>query len=268
MKYGAMSSPLRDPREEIREFASMGFDFAELSMDPPKGLPENLSLLVPELKATLSTYGVGLVVHMPTFVWVADLTPRIRRASLEETVEALTVARSLGASYVVLHPGGFSGLGEMVREKSQQIALESLGYLIHSARELGMILAIENMFPKGGWLVTPEDFLGVMERFPELMMTLDVGHGFIKGGLQRVFSFIDRLGDRIIHVHMSDNWGERDDHLPIGAGRIPFSEVVSRLKHRGYEGGITLEVFSPDRDYLRISRDKLRCMWDEPSPRG
>jgi hypothetical protein len=38
---------------------------------------------------------------------------------------------------------------------------------------------------------------------------------------------------------------------------------VRRLQSVGYDGTITLEVFSPDRHYLAYSRDLLRRTWDE-----
>jgi sugar phosphate isomerase/epimerase len=38
--------------------------------------------------------------------------------------------------------------------------------------------------------------------------------------------------------------------------------AVRALKANGFDGTITLEVFSPDRHYLEYSRDLLRRMWD------
>jgi sugar phosphate isomerase/epimerase len=92
-------------------------------------------------------------------------------------------------------------------------------------------------------------------------MTLDTGHANIdtRGG-RRIFSFIRRFGDRIGHVHASDNRGGRDEHLPIGGGNIDFSKLVRRLCETGYGETITLEVFSEDRRKLAESRDRLRRM--------
>jgi sugar phosphate isomerase/epimerase len=73
--------------------------------------------------------------------------------------------------------------------------------------------------------------------------------------------FIRTFPDRIYHVHANDNLGKNDDHLPIGAGIIDFPEIVKGLKGIGYDETITLEVFSRDRDYLRLSRDKLAAMF-------
>ena len=53
--------------------------------------------------------------------------------------------------------------------------------------------------------------------------------------------------------------------LPVGAGTVNFSEIVNALKNIGYDDTITLEVFSKDRDYLKISREKLEAMFSRLS---
>jgi sugar phosphate isomerase/epimerase len=39
--------------------------------------------------------------------------------------------------------------------------------------------------------------------------------------------------------------------------------VIPMLKQSGYDGTITLEVFSPDRRYLLFSREKLKELWEK-----
>ena len=73
--------------------------------------------------------------------------------------------------------------------------------------------------------------------------------------------FIERFPDRIDHIHISDNLGEEDNHLPVGAGTVNFHEIVKALKGIGYAKTITLEVFSKDRDYLKMSRNKIEAMF-------
>jgi sugar phosphate isomerase/epimerase len=34
------------------------------------------------------------------------------------------------------------------------------------------------------------------------------------------------------------------------------------VKATGYDGTITLEIFSPDRDYLAMSLKKVRAIWE------
>ena len=49
----------------------------------------------------------------------------------------------------------------------------------------------------------------------------------------------------------------------LGAGTIDCRRPLTTLKKSGYDSTITLEVFTPDRLYLKHSRDVLRRMWDE-----
>jgi len=44
---------------------------------------------------------------------------------------------------------------------------------------------------------------------------------------------------------------------------VDVRRTVRSLKRCGYDGTITLEVFTPDRHYLDYSRDLLQRMWDE-----
>ena len=57
--------------------------------------------------------------------------------------------------------------------------------------------------------------------------------------------------------------GNADLHLPLGAGNIDVRKEIGALKRCGYDGPITLEVFTPDRQFLAYSRDVLRRIWDE-----
>jgi len=50
----------------------------------------------------------------------------------------------------------------------------------------------------------------------------------------------------------------------LGAGTIDVPHYVRSLKANGYDGTITLEVFSEDDTYLKHSRDVLRKLWGSP----
>ena len=77
----------------------------------------------------------------------------------------------------------------------------------------------------------------------------------------KTIDFINLFADRIDHIHISDNFGKEDNHLPIGTGTIDFPKIVKALKEIGYNKTITLEIFSRDKDYLKISRDKLAALF-------
>lgn len=265
MLYGAMNFPVRSVLKELDTISGLGFDYLELAMDPPKAHYQIVRQQKGDLLSALAGLKMGLVCHLPTFVSTADLTEGLREASVNEVIESLETAAELEPIKVVLHPGYIGGLGVFVMEHAREYAIKSLDAIVGKADQLGLSLCIENMFPRSNSLVDAEDFGAIFERYPTLKLTLDTGHAHMgdKGG-ERVLDFINRFHDRIYHIHANDNFGKEDNHLPIGAGTIDFPKIVKSLKRAGYDETITLEVFSRDRDYLKISRDKLKAMFAGP----
>ena len=262
MLYGTVNSPLRPILGEVKAIAELEFDYLELAMDPPHGDTRSLKKQKREIREHLTQHDLGLVCHLPTFLSTADLTDRIRKASIDETLDSLDVAAELEPLKVVLHPSYIMGLGVFVPELARAHAMESLEILVDKAHGLGLCLCLENMFPRTHWLINPEEFVDILAKFPTLNLLLDVGHAHIEdAGGKKCLRFIEMFPDRIGHLHVSDNFCKEDQHLPIGVGIIDFSRVVKALKRVGYNDTITLEVFSRDRNYLKMSKRKMEGMW-------
>jgi sugar phosphate isomerase/epimerase len=118
------------------------------------------------------------------------------------------------------------------------------------------------MAPNSFSLGTPAQFHDLFESFPEFKLTLDVGHANLgPGGFNRTITFIKQFEDKIGHIHMSDNFGKQDNHLPIGAGIIDYPNILKALSATSFNGAITLEVFSKDKEFLLLSRKKIHGMW-------
>ena len=56
------------------------------------------------------------------------------------------------------------------------------------------------------------------------------------------YEIIDAMGDRIVHVHLSDHDGDRDCILP-GKGLCDFGQIFYRLSSLGYKGDYVVEVY-------------------------
>jgi sugar phosphate isomerase/epimerase len=119
---------------------------------------------------------------------------------------------------------------------------------------------IENL--PGDYNTAPQ--LGeLLDPVPELGLHLDIGHANLRVPQNTTEEILAAYGSRLRHVHLHDNRGGNDDlHLPLGAGNVDFQRAIRALKKCGYDGTITLEVFTPDRRYLEYSRDLLRQRWD------
>ena len=262
MLYGAMNNPVLPVLDELEEIAGLELDFFELTMDPPEAHYSQVLKKRDVLRSALDHHGLKLVCHMPTFVSLADLTDSLRNASLNEVLQSMETAAELEPLKMVVHPAHISGMGSYVLDTASRYAMESLAAIVDKSESLGIPLCLENMFPRGGFCVEPDDFTVVFKRFPDLQLTLDTGHANINSLRgKRIIRFIESFADRIGHVHVSDNLGKDDSHLPIGAGNIRFPEIIKALKRAGYEGTVTFEIFNPDRGYLKLSRDKFDRLW-------
>ena len=86
----------------------------------------------------------------------------------------------------------------------------------------------------------------IVLRFPEnrVGVCIDLGHANI---IETVQGAIRNAGNRLIHIHASDNHGEKDDHLIPGEGNIHWKMVMQELRKADFQGAFTLEL----RDYTR-----------------
>lgn len=259
MHFGAMNFPVMPVLGEIEAIGRLGMDYVEIAMDAPQAHHLQLRREKNAVTRALARSGLDLVCHLPTFVYTAHLTDAIRRASLNEMIESLEVAGELGAQKVVVHPGYIDGLAVHVQDHALNLAFESLDKIGERGRQLGITLCVENMFPRAGPFAEPDDLDAVFRSFPDFKFVLDTGHANIGDNTgRRVLDFIERHHQRLEHLHLSDNSGYVDEHLPLGYGTIGFKAVARALRQVGYDKTATLEIFVEDRYELVKSRNKFQ----------
>lgn len=77
----------------------------------------------------------------------------------------------------------------------------------------------------------------------DLLMTIDINHSNLREDLLEVCANADGL---IANVHMSNNHGEWEDHLPPYDGVIDFEATFAALREHGYCGPANLEMHGPE----------------------
>jgi sugar phosphate isomerase/epimerase len=258
MQIGAMNHPARDPLEEIHWIGEHGFDFVDFTLEPPAADPQQIDARA--ITAALAQYGLGVVAHTPWFIPVSSPLAGIRSATLTELRRCLVAAQAIGASTMNVHyrpiPRVFSA------EQSIAWHVETLAPLCDLAAQAEITIVLEHV-PEGGQRQL-ENIVEILHRVQRLGFHLDSGHAKLESSYDRFNDYVDILGNKIRHVHLSDNDGSSDQHLPLGAvGRLltDWPGHIRRLKQSGYDETITLEVFAPCREYLLVSRDLLRNWW-------
>ena len=250
----AMNSPKASLAEEISLFGEMGFDFVEVTIESPGATPEKILSKKKEVLDALHSYNFGVLTHYPWYFSVAHPYSGIQGAILHEFGRAFDAAVVLGAKKATLHTE-FMPAGIQDRPVHVAKTIESMRRLSKEASDRGLQLLVENYNASS---FSIKEFKLLFSEL-DIGMTLDVGHASTADG-EGVDSYLADFRKRISHVHLHDNDRRSDQHLPLGAGKIDIPRAVKELK-AAYDGTITLEVHSQDRDYLRISREKLEIMW-------
>ncbi|MDH7510685.1 MAG: sugar phosphate isomerase/epimerase family protein [Methanolinea sp.] len=166
--------------------------------------------------------GIFLSVHAPTAdINLASCRETVRNASVEIIAGVCQKAAEMGASHVVVHPG-FCPWREQEKESFSAL-LRSLDDLVRIQEQTGMTVAVENM---GSWEMCHFRDPGLLPELSGrgLSFCLDVGHAFLNGVLD---DFLSRGSPCAVHIH--DNRGRNDDHLPPGMGNIDFTRVFWQL---------------------------------------
>lgn len=256
MLIGAMNHPMRDVVGEIYSFREMGFDFVDLTLEPARARPDVLD--VRSVAAALADTGLSAVGHTAWYLPIASPFDRVRQAALDELTSCLDVFAQLGIRRANVHPDQRVSLYD--RTWIVERNADSLRYLVQRAAERGIQMMVENI---PGLFSQVEMLRRLLDAAPGLAWHLDVGHANLATPANLSEQLLQAFADRLVHVHLSDNkGGDADLHLPLGAGTIDWRWVIDTLKRHHYDGTITLEVFSPDTEYLAISRRKLRHLWD------
>jgi sugar phosphate isomerase/epimerase len=249
-----MNDPKKGVAGEIALFGEMGFDFFELTLEAPCAHPDRLMKEKKAVRDALSSYNFGVLAHMPWYFSVAHPYQSVQEAINGEFGRAFDAAAGFGAKKVTLHTE-FLPAGIEEREVRVARTIEGIGRLRKEAEDRGLELLVEN-FNAGSFTI--KEFKRLFSEV-DAGMTLDVGHAFTADG-EGLQNYLAQFRKRVRHVHLHDNDRRSDQHLPLGAGKIDVDRAVKELKSF-YDGTITLEVHSQDRDYLRISREKLEILW-------
>lgn len=258
MLVGAMNFPGRSVLKELHRVAEDGFDFMDLTLEPPAAwLPD-----AKEVGRLAGDLGLKLVGHTAWYLPIASPFPELRREARELYKRGLDAFADAGVEHVNVHPDQRVPL--VSRDQLRAENADAIANLAQDAAARGITLMVENLDNNFSDVA---DLTPIFEADPDIAFHLDIGHANLRlgrGQHNRTDSLLEAFGDRLAHVHVSDNrGGDQDLHLPLGAGTIDWRSHVGSLKDRGYDGTVTLEVFSREREHLRTSRLLWLKWWSE-----
>jgi sugar phosphate isomerase/epimerase len=264
-KYGLLTNPGKDVTSEINEFARLGFDYTEIGIEEPFGTPQILRKNKKRILAALKKNKMFTIGHTVYWVDFGSSHSNVRRGWVEEAKEMIRIAKEFDMEFLNFHfyPGkGMGARSEKGRKMFLDNFLSSMRELAAFAKKNGVTLMLENMARREDNPYRLKEFTYIVNNVPGLMVHLDVAHAFTEGGNKKVDEYIQKFAGKIVHIHIHDNHGKKDEHLPLGKGKLNVKKVVSSLKKINYKRTITFEVFSSDIDAQK-SMKLFKKIWDQ-----
>jgi sugar phosphate isomerase/epimerase len=204
-------------------------------------------------------------------LWAGGFTGsdgRSYRASLEDAIDALRTAATLGTGILVVYSGARAG---HTHNHARRLFKEALLDLAPLAAELNVTMAVEPMHPACAgeftFLHTVDDVVELIEAVgaPTVKMVFDTYH------LGQDSAAVERIGEIARHVAIvqlgdarQPPTGEQDRCL-LGEGTVPLPEIVKAFQAAGYDGYFDVELLGEEIepiDYYQLLEHAKRAFED------
>ncbi len=186
--------------------------------------------------------------HAPIF----NLQDPKKAKMYDLTLRSFEIAQVIGAPYLVVHPQFLPGtIYDRNHDAQLKYNLEFYGKMLDLSAKTGVKIALENMFgfdPEKNALCptyfsTAEDILELMDYTDgkeQFVVCLDTGHAHIANPYS-ISDYIRKFDKQLKLLHIHDNFGTGDDHMPPFHGDIDWKDTIHALREVDYDGVLSLE---------------------------
>src|SRR5712691_7751167 len=154
---------------------------------------------------------------------------RVRRIeAMDELKRVIDVADDLPYARLILHMGGAR---ETADPRKRDAAFSTLEHLILHAHHAGVTICVENTTSEMG---DPSYLRAFVDetRLTGLRFNFDIGHAHLSDfpEEERLEKSFSPLRELVSTVHLHDNHGEKDEHLPPFEGSIDWPAAIKTLQ--------------------------------------
>jgi sugar phosphate isomerase/epimerase len=132
-------------------------------------------------------------------------------------------------------------------KKPNKYGIESMKAIVEEGKKYNIKIAIENTRRD---IIIDEVLDNIHSQW--LGVCYDSSHANLYS--DNLTSVLDKHGDRVMALHLSDNDGIADRHWLPNEGLIDWDKIINKLALIKYSGYISLEVF-PDRNINKYSKE-------------
>ncbi len=242
-KFGATTNPVKDIVNEISLVAESKFDFVEISIEPEIFFSNQLVIRRSGIKKILHKNGMFVVVHAPWNTEFGNSYKEIREGWIEFCKTIIDITKPIGMKKLNVHLYSSQNLqNKKLKDLIIKNCIYSLKKLVNYGQRKKIEIVLEIM-PGRDQIYEIQNIKKILASVEGLGLNFDSGHCFVNGKMNYVKKFLSAFQGRITHVHLHDNHGKRDEHLPLGKGSIDFEYIAKIFRKINYSGTITFETF-------------------------
>lgn len=232
-------------RERIRP--EIGFNHADLDRFGPADFRDTAN--------RLADAGLSVTFHAPFMdLRPGALDPAIRQLSLDRLRSVFDLVPWFRPRAIVCHPSFDEKYYVSAEARWLENSVHTWQTLLAAVRGTETIVALENVYEREpGQLRILLDALAS----PQARFCFDTGHANIFGAVP-LPAWIEEMGDLLGEMHIHDNHGKFDEHLPVGEGIIPFDRIFAMVRRQNLKPILTVEAHSAER--LRRMLENLEGM--------
>jgi len=201
-----------------------GIEVARYSM--PYAL-DNLPDIYPATSEILQGFSAVSMHGAYYDLFYASKDPLICEVAKKRTMQSIKAANYHSINNVVFHTSYRKFFDGFSRHASDNFYKKATEFWLLFEKHIpdDTIVYLENVEEDN-----PEILLKLIESIgsPKIRCCLDVGHAYCNSTVP-LKNWIDVLGKHIGYVHLHDNLGKSDQHLPLGEGNIPLVETINGL---------------------------------------
>ncbi|OEU84746.1 MAG: hypothetical protein BA865_09350 [Desulfobacterales bacterium S5133MH4] len=161
-------------------------------------------------------------IHLPyDNIHLTDPNDRIRKESVLRIIEELQKAHSKNVKLAVLHiEGGYDSSPRIPIEEKVRYFKIAASEILERADKFGIKIALENNGYIKDSFAKPEEILLIIKdlanKYTNVGICFDIGHAnvYAHDSGEDLITVLEKLREYIIHVHIHENHGEEDEHLP------------------------------------------------------
>ena len=163
--------------------------------------------------------------------------PDIYEISKRRVYQSMDIARELGVKAVIFHTNFIANFYSKYYqdkwvERNRAFWREVL------ANYPSLSVYMENMFDESPDML--QRLAIAMKEEERFGVCLDFAHAYISG--TSMDEWVDKLGRYTKHIHINDNDGVSDMHMPIGKGRFPWERYTEYIAKFSKEVSVLIEV--------------------------